>query len=91
MKLSLNLGKSERKGQSDEAKNVSGPLQPATESDMGEIVAAISLALSLHMQDIHDYEKTVITMQKVMRPYSPWSSKIYGLRERPLYIPRSRR
>jgi hypothetical protein len=91
MKLSLNLGKNDKKGQVSNEQDKALPSVPGMEADMGEIVAAISLALSLHMQDIHDYEKTVITMQKVMRPYSPWSSKIYGLRERPLYFPRSRR
>lgn len=50
-------------------------------------VAAIALALSLYIQDIHDYERTILTIQKVMRPYSPWSSKIYGLRQTPLRIP----
>jgi len=54
-----------------------------------EVVAAIGLALSLHLQDVHDYEKTVLTMMKVMRPYSPWSSKIYGLRQIPFRIPRN--
>ncbi|MCU7495740.1 MAG: hypothetical protein HF314_06430 [Ignavibacteria bacterium] len=49
----------------------------------GEVYAAIGLALHLYLQDIHDYEKMVLTMQKVMRPYSPWSSKIYGLRQYP--------
>ena len=53
-----------------------------------EVMAAIGLALSLHMQDVHDYEQTVLTMMKVMRPYSPWSSKIYGLRQIPFRIPR---
>lgn len=48
-----------------------------------EVAAAISLALSLYLADVHDYERMVITMQKVMRPYSPWSSKIYGLRKYP--------
>jgi hypothetical protein len=91
MKLSLNRGKNERKAEVEVSNTVPMPSISSNETDMGEIVAAISLALNLHMQDIHDYEKTVITMQKVMRPYSPWSSKIYGLRERPLYIPRSRR
>jgi len=91
MKLSLSRGKNEPKGQPANEINVLAPPNSGTVPDMGEIVAAISLALSLHMQDIHDYEKTVITMQKVMKPYSPWSSKIYGLREKPLYIPRSRR
>jgi len=55
-----------------------------------EIIAAIGLALDMHLQDVHDYEKTVITMQKIMRPYSPWSSKIYGLRQIPFKIPRQR-
>jgi len=53
-----------------------------------EVIAAIGLALSMHLQDAHDYEKAVITIQKVMRPYSPWSSKIYGLRQIPFRIPR---
>lgn len=49
----------------------------------GEIYAAIGLALHMYMQDAHDYEQMVLTMQRVMRPYSPWSSKIYGLRQYP--------
>jgi hypothetical protein len=53
-----------------------------------EVAAVISLALSLHMQDVHDYERAVVTIQKVMRPYSPWSSKIYGLRQIPFHYPR---
>jgi len=53
-----------------------------------EVIAAIGLALSMHLQDVHDYEKAIITIQKVMRPYSPWSSKIYGLRQIPFKIPR---
>ncbi|NTW31262.1 MAG: hypothetical protein HGB12_01280 [Bacteroidetes bacterium] len=56
-----------------------------------EIIAVIGLALNMHLQDFHDYEKTVLTMQKVMRPYSPWSSKIYGLRQIPFKIPRTNR
>lgn len=46
----------------------------------GEIAAAISMALQLHFAQIHDFENTVLTIKKVQRPYSPWSSKIYGLR-----------
>ncbi|HOT88791.1 MAG TPA: hypothetical protein PKZ43_06530 [Bacteroidales bacterium] len=53
-----------------------------------EEAAAISLALHLYVQDVHDYERTIITIQKVMRPYSPWSSKIYGLRQIPIRFPR---
>ncbi|MGE5679975.1 MAG: hypothetical protein ACM34K_03765 [Bacillota bacterium] len=49
----------------------------------GEIYAVIGMALHLYLEDAHDYEKMVLTMQRVMRPYSPWSSKIYGLRQYP--------
>lgn len=49
----------------------------------GEVLAAISAAFYELDEDVHDYEKTVLTIQKVKRNYSPWSSKIYGLRETP--------
>jgi hypothetical protein len=48
-----------------------------------ETVAAIGLGIELYLADIHDYEKTIMTIKKVVRPYSPWSSKIYGLRQNP--------
>ena len=34
--------------------------------------------------DVHDVEDTVLTITRVKRSYSPWSSKIYTLRETPL-------
>jgi Na+-transporting methylmalonyl-CoA/oxaloacetate decarboxylase gamma subunit len=46
----------------------------------GEVAAAIAVALSLYMSQLHDIENTVLTIKKVSRTYSPWSSKIYGLR-----------
>lgn len=49
----------------------------------GEVTAAISMALVLHFREVHDFESTIITIKKVQRPYSPWSSKIYGLRQYP--------
>ena len=49
----------------------------------GEVNAAISMALYLHFEEIHDLENTVLTIKKVQKTYSPWSSKIYGLREYP--------
>ncbi len=48
-----------------------------------EVSAAISLALHLYQNDLHDFENTVLTMRKVSRTYSPWSSKIYTLRRLP--------
>ncbi len=50
----------------------------------GEINAAISAALYLYFEEVHDIESTVLTIKKVQRSYSPWSSKIYGLREYPV-------
>lgn len=49
----------------------------------GEVYAAIAIALQLHEEDAHDYEDTILTMNKVEKRYSPWSSKLYGLRENP--------
>jgi len=47
----------------------------------GEVIAAITTALFEVAEDTHDLENTVLTIHKVARAYSPWSSKIYGLRE----------
>lgn len=46
----------------------------------GEVNAAIATALHLYIGELHDHEETVLTIRKVSRTYSPWSSKIYGLR-----------
>jgi glutaconyl-CoA/methylmalonyl-CoA decarboxylase subunit delta len=50
-------------------------------SPTGEINAAIAMALHLYMSDLHDQESAVLTINRVARTYSPWSSKIYGLRQ----------
>lgn len=52
------------------------------EHDSGEVIAAIAMALNEHL-NAHDSESTILTINKVKRAYSPWSSKIYGLREVP--------
>ncbi len=49
------------------------------EHDSGEEIAAIAMAIHEHF-NTHDTESTVLTINKVKRAYSPWSSKIYGLR-----------
>lgn len=51
--------------------------------ESGEIFAAISMALYEMSDDNHDIENTVLTIRKVQRSYSPWSSKIYSLRQTP--------
>lgn len=49
----------------------------------GEVFAAIAMAMHEMQNDVHDMEDTVLTINRVKRTYSPWSSKIYTLRETP--------
>lgn len=51
-------------------------------NDSGEVIAAIAMALHDHL-DAHDRESAVLTINKVRRAYSPWSSKIYSMRHDP--------
>ncbi len=62
------------------AETAEGPIHPAEADLTGEINAAIGAAIHLYRSELHDFEDTVLTMKKVSKTYSPWSSKIYGLR-----------
>lgn len=46
----------------------------------GDVSAAIGMALYLHFNEAHDEESNVITIKRVSRTYSPWSSKLYSMR-----------
>ncbi len=46
----------------------------------GDVIAAISMALHLHFNQYHDEESTSMTIKRESRLYSPWSSKIYQVR-----------
>lgn len=58
-------------------------IQAPAEEQSGEVNAAIALALHLYKNQLHDNENAIITIKKVGKMYSPWSSKIYGLRNTP--------
>lgn len=58
------------------------PRSERPDVDSGEAIAAIAMALNEHI-NAHDKESTILTINKVRRAYSPWNSKIYGLRELP--------
>ncbi|MBT3174303.1 MAG: OadG family protein [Lentimicrobiaceae bacterium] len=45
----------------------------------GEIATAIAMAIYLS-RDLHDNESDILTIKKVSKTYSPWNSKIYGIR-----------
>ncbi len=52
------------------------------EADMvvtGEVATAIAMAIYLS-RDLHDNESDILTIKKVSKTYSPWNSKIYGMR-----------
>ena len=42
-------------------------------------VVAIAMALHLFCDEAHDTESNVITIKRIERRYSPWSSNIYGI------------
>ena len=42
-------------------------------------IVAIAMALHLFYDEVHDDESNVITIKRIERRYSPWSSKIYGI------------
>ncbi len=45
----------------------------------GNVTAAISLALHMYFNELHDEESNIVTIKKVRKSYSPWSSKIYSV------------
>ncbi len=45
----------------------------------GEINAAIGTAIFLYFNELHDQEDPIITIKRVSKNYTPWSSKIYGV------------
>lgn len=54
----------------------------------GETGAAIATALYLYFYDKHDIEDAVLKIKKAAKPYSPWSSKLYGITKFPEKISR---
>jgi len=64
-------------------KGIEKAAEISTEAISGEVNAAIVMTLYLYQHELHDIENTVLTIKKVSRTYSPWSSKIYGLRKNP--------
>lgn len=78
----FNQRSTNRKEQVAQNENPTVPLKVESEME-GETIAAIAMALRLYEDDMHDIESTVLTINRVARAYSPWSSKIYSLRQLP--------
>jgi hypothetical protein len=65
-----------RRRQKQQGEGDPGPAKPVI---TGEENAAIAAALFLFFSELHDEEKYVMTIRKVSKTYSPWSSKFYGI------------
>jgi len=63
-----------KKGKIEEASVIKG-------DTTGEVSAAIAMALHLYSEQLHDEENAVLTIKRVSKNYSPWNSKIYGIRQ----------
>jgi len=84
----LNIPKNIRKRREKQAKAEAHAAKSESEEGEetaipGEVNAAIAAALHMYFNEMHDEESTVLTIDKVSRRYSPWSSKIYSVMNYP--------
>jgi hypothetical protein len=61
-------------------KAVDETVSPETTGGDKDTEAAIATALYLYFNEMHDEESDVITVKRVSKTYSPWSSKLYSMR-----------
>ena len=85
-----NVGKFHIRKKSENAKEATKTVANREKADTSgqvsaEVYAAVSMAIHLYKLDneAHDFETTILTINKESKSYSPWSSKIYTLRETP--------
>ncbi|MBQ4279228.1 MAG: lamin tail domain-containing protein [Rikenellaceae bacterium] len=81
----ISVGIARRKEIRSKASQGAAPAVAARKGDAltSDEIAAIGLALYQYENDLHDIESTVLTFNRTAKAYSPWSSKIYGLRQLP--------
>lgn len=81
----INISKERTKeGHYFSSQNVEKIQQEAGNTDKElEIQAVIGLAISMYLEEHENIENFRLTINKIIKPYSPWSSKIYGLRKYP--------
>ena len=71
MMLSIKIGKAKASGE-----NVNPVAKQQYNS--AEEITAISAAVHMFLDEIHDEENAILTINQSVKNYSPWSSKIYG-------------
>ena len=60
---------------------------PTIHTQQQEIASVIGLALSMYMNELEEEERQIHSCQRILKSYSPWSSRIHGMRQLPLYVP----
>jgi len=55
-------------------------VQTARTIQSGEVNAAIAMAVYSYFNELHDVESGVMTIKRVSRHYSPWSSKLHNMK-----------
>ena len=73
------FNKHEEKNQQTETK----PVVVAKKEKTDDLSAIIAATIHLYLQEVHDFENYSLTIKRIDKIYSPWSSKIYGLRKMP--------
>jgi len=61
------------------AKNIGKSVDEMHAEVPADTNAAIAMAIYLYYNELHDEESNVITINKVSRVYSPWSSKLHNM------------
>lgn len=82
----VNQSYERRREEKNNPKPANSPVNVASDKVVdasGEEIAAITMALKHYQQDMERLESNVLTINKVARTYSPWSSKLYGLTQLP--------
>ena len=64
----------------NEKRAVQKKLQERPEISEKDNAVAIAMALYLYFNEMHDEESDIITVKRVSKTYSPWSSKLYSMR-----------
>ncbi len=70
-----NVGKRRRDRKVRERENLQ-----SSQTISGEVNAAVAMAIYMHFNEYHDDESNIVTIKRVSKTYSPWSSKIYSVR-----------
>lgn len=81
-KLTGNIAVGLSKKRAMQASGMSKEEAEGVTQQSGDIYAAIAMAI-YEATELHDEENTILTIKNTARNYSPWSSKIYSLRETP--------